>query len=248
MLKKQLFYLTLVCFSCTTNIKDADEIINKSIEVSGGEFIAHSIIQFDFRDKHYKAKREDGIYQFERMFKDSIGTVHDVLNNNGFKRLVDSQRIEISNVKEKAYTSSVNSVHYFSVLPFGLHDKAVNKSYVGNIEIKGKLYLKIHVSFNEEGGGEDFDDKFIYWVNAQNYKVDYLAYSYSENSGKGFRFREAYNERYIKGIRFVDYKNFKPQEENIVFENMDNLYLNNKLELLSVIELKNINVDSLAIQ
>ena len=36
-------------------------------------------------------------------------------------------------------------------------------------------------------------------------------YSYIESDGIGLRFREAFNERYINGIRFVDYNNYKPK-------------------------------------
>ena len=60
-----------------------------------------------------------------------------------------------------SYSASVNSVHYFAVLPYGLDGKAVNKTYVNKVDIKGKSYHKIKVTFNEEGGGEDFEDVFM---------------------------------------------------------------------------------------
>ena len=56
------------------------------------------------------------------------------------------------------------------------------------------------------------------------------------------RFREAYNERFIEGIRFVDYSNYKPMEEVSIYE-IDKLYVDNRLELLSRIELQNIQVN-----
>lgn len=134
-------------------------------------------------------------------------------------------------------------MHYFSVLPYGLNDKAVNKTYLGKTKIKGKDYHKIKITFNEDGGGEDFDDVFIYWIDIQTFKVDYLAYSYSESNGMGLRFREAYNERFIDSIRFVDYNNYKPKYKVLVIEDLDIHFERGALELLSKIELKKLFVE-----
>lgn len=230
--------------SCKQELKpDAVVVVNKSIEASGGKHIGNSTISFDFRAKQYKAIRSLNTFQYERVFKDSLGIVKDVLDNNGFTRFIDNTVFEVSEEKARAYSNSVNSVHYFSVLPYGLNDQAVNKTYLGKNRIKGKMYYKIRVTFNEAGGGEDFEDVFVYWVNKYSFKVDYLAYSYGEFDGVGFRFREAYNERYIGGIRFVDYNNFKPKLANVKLENLDVLFDNEELMLLSKIELENIKVN-----
>ena len=237
-----LFIFISLAFSCNEAIEDANSIINKSIEVSGGELFKRSNISFDFRDKHYKAIRYDGKFRYERVFKDSLGVIKDVLSNKGFERYMNSKPVNVMDSMVPRYTASVNSVHYFSVLPFSLNDKAVNKTYLNQVEIKGKDYFKIKVTFNQDGGGEDYDDEFIYWINAENYKTDYLAYSYNEKDGKGFRFREAYNERYVNGIRFVDYNNYKPKSSLAVLDNLDVLYKKGDLVLLSKIDLKNISV------
>ncbi|SFZ94399.1 hypothetical protein SAMN05428642_104158 [Flaviramulus basaltis] len=243
-MKKIIFSFTflILVLGCKQELQNANEIIDKSIEVSGGELFKKSTIDFNFRDKHYKAIREKGKFQFEREFKDSLGIVKDVLNNKGFMRFVNNFPMAVRDSMAAKYTASVNSVHYFSVLPFGLNDAAVNKTYLGKVEIKGGNYYKIKVTFNQKGGGEDFEDVFVYWVDNKTYKVVYLAYSYNEKEGKGFRFREAYNERYINGIRFVDYNNYKPKVNDVILENIDVLFEKDELELLSKIELENISV------
>ncbi len=140
------------------------------------------------------------------------------------------------------YSSSVNSVHYFSVLPYGLNAAAVNKEYLKKVEIKGRTYHKIKVTFNKENGGEDFEDVFVYWFDTEDYKVGYLAYSYNESDGLGLRFREAYNERYIDGVRFVDYNNYKPKKNTISVIDLDSLFEADRLKLLSKIELEHVKV------
>tara|TARA_R110001583_G_scaffold192044_1_gene358141 strand:+ start:436 stop:1182 length:747 start_codon:yes stop_codon:yes gene_type:complete len=240
-----LFLLITSIFSCKNELKDADIIVRKSIEVSGGDIISSSTIDFDFRDKHYKANRDAGLYKFERVFSVPNGNIKDILSNNGFKRFFNDEQRIIQDSMIPKYSASVNSVHYFSVLPYGLEGKAVNKSLLGKSKVKGEAYYKIKVTFNEDGGGEDFEDVFIYWINTETFKADYLAYSYEENHGLGLRFREAYNERYIKGIRFVDYNNYKPKGDNAVLETLDMQFENGKLELLSKIELENVLVTML---
>ena len=141
------------------------------------------------------------------------------------------------------YSASVNSVHYFSVLPYGLNDKAVNKKLIGEERIKGKDYYKIEVTFSQKGGGEDFEDVFIYWINKASFKPDYLAYSYNEDDGKGMRFREAYNERYVNDLRFVDYNNYKSEDKKFYLIDLAKAFNNNSLKLLSKIELQNVEVD-----
>lgn len=226
----------------------AQNVVDKAINRVGGEQFKASEIEFDFRDRRYKALRNGWKFQYERIWKDSLDEVKDVLSNTGFQRFVNDSLVSVPDSMAVKYTSSVNAVHYFSILPYGLNDKAVNKYNLGTVEIKGKPYYKIKVTFNEEGGGEDFEDVFVYWINTKTFEVDYLSYSYEEdNNDIGLRFREAYNRRTINGLMFADYNNYKSQDELANVENMDSLFLDNKLQLLSKIELENIKVSLLPI-
>ncbi|WP_242157597.1 DUF6503 family protein [Aestuariivivens sediminis] len=238
-----LFFITMV-FACSDhNFPEADAIINKSIEVSGGKRFEHSTIDFDFRDRHYKAIRDKGYFLLTRTTLVGSDTIVDALNSkDDFIRYRNQKKIQLHDTMAVKYKSSVNAVHYFSVLPYRLNDDAVNKTYIGKTKINDKEYHKIKVTFNAEGGGEDFEDVFVYWINADTFKADYIAYSYAESDGIGYRFREAYNERYINGIRFVDYNNYKPKGSNIDLMAMDRLFEQKALHLLSKVELININV------
>lgn len=227
-------------FGCKPETKKeltAQEIIDKAIIASGSDKVANSEITFQFRDKNYKAVRNNGVFQLERSF-DSI---KDVLSNNGFQRFINTNVVEVEDSMKTRYANAVNSVHYFSVLPFGLNDKAVNKALLPSVKIKGKEYYKIQITFNQEGGGEDFDDVFIYWISKENFFVDYLAYSYHTNGG-GMRFRELSEQCIKSGVRFVDYTNYKPLSKDISLENIDKAYEENKLKKVSEIILRNIEV------
>lgn len=234
-----------VLFSCKQSNAPkftAQQIVDKSIVVSGGEHYKTSNISFDFRDRKYVLERIDGKKVLKRIQKKDSLDLLDIKSAVGFERYVNGKLAQIPDTLANSYANSVNGVHYFAYLPYGLNDPAVNKEYLGQISIKDRKYHKIKVTFNQENGGEDFEDIFIYWFNADSYKPDYLAYEFYSDGG-GLRFREAYNERMVNGIRFVDYKNFRPKADNQSIYQIDSLYLKGELKLLSKIELKNILVN-----
>ena len=244
--------ITFLFLNCKNETSKAEvktmtalEIVNKSIEVAGGKVFnsTAAIIKFDFRDIQYKSTySSQGKVLRRQMFKNN-DTILDFLKGEQFQRYINEKPVFVEDSMALKYSASVNSVHYFSVLPYGLNDKAVNKKLVGEEQIKEKEYYKIEVTFNQEGGGEDFEDIFIYWINKADFKTDYLAYSYNEDDGKGMRFREAYNERYVNDLRFVDYNNYKSEDQSIQLTALGKAFNDNNLKLLSKIELENVAVD-----
>ena len=233
---------------CLLNCKEpksesltAQQIVAKSIEDSGGLKYKDHNTSFVFRNKSYASEMIDGKKILKRITSlDSVSIV-DVKSNSGFQRFINDTLVSLPDSIANRYANSVNSVHYFARLPFGLNDLAVNKTLLREESIKGKSYFKVKVTFDQAGGGDDFDDTYIYWFDKQSFKVDYLAYDFHVNGG-GQRFREAYNERYVSGIRFVDYSNFKPVSKESDLLEIGKNFEKGTLELLSKIELKDIRV------
>ncbi|TVZ50935.1 DUF6503 family protein [Dokdonia sp. Hel_I_53] len=237
-----LFCILLLLQSCTKESFTAQDIVDKAIVAAGGDIISNSKIHFKFRDYYYTATRANGIRTLERCTDKECLVQQDIIKKDGkFVRFRESVPLNIPDSTLKSYSNSINSVHYFSVLPYGLNDPAVQKTLISPSIIKGEPYYRIKVTFSQEGGGVDFEDEYMYWIHKHTYHVDYLAYNYQVNEG-GTRFREAYNERFFNGIRFVDYNNFKPKTQYPPLESLDSLFESKKLDLLSKIELKNITV------
>ena len=237
-----LFSLILM-FSCneTNEPLSAQMIIDKAIESSCNGNCDNANINFTFRDKRYVSNRNGGAYRYERISSDSTGVTEDILTNAGFTRQKNNIVIAVPDTMVTKYSNSINSVIYFAQLPFGLNAAAVKKELLGEAQIKGEDYYKIHVSFEEEGGGTDFEDIFVYWIHIKKFTVDYLAYSY-EVDGGGIRFREAYNSRVVNGIRFADYNNYKPETLDVPLADLDDLFEKGALKLLSKIETESIGV------
>lgn len=245
---RYLFYLSLILvFSCGSKSESktltADTIVNKAIEVSGGSKYGNSKVSFNFRNVAYLADRNNGQFTLARITVEDQDSIMDFISNDGFARFINDEFTEIPDSMALKYSASVNAVHYFSILPYGLQDDAVIKTLLGNEVIQGKNYHVIQVKFNQDGGGEDYEDVFVYWIEDQNYKVDYIAYSYNEDDGVGKRFRVAKNERYIEGLRFVDYDNYKPNNLAIPLERLAKSFEENQLEIVSKIDLENIRVN-----
>ncbi|WP_422348202.1 DUF6503 family protein [Flagellimonas sp.] len=236
-----ILVLTLSCKQQSKTQMTAQEIVDKSIEVSGGLLYKTHGSSFKFRGRKYSSRMENGKKVLERItYLDSV-IVKDVKTNSNLKRYFNDSLVSLPDTLAFKYANSVNSVHYFSRLPYGLNDRAVNKELLGIEAIKGVPYFKLKVTFEQEGGGKDFDDTYIYWFNTETFKVDYLAYDYHTDGG-GQRFREAYNERFVEGIRFVDYNNFKPKTKGTPLLEIGKMFEEGGLELLSKIELTDIEV------
>lgn len=219
----------------------AQEIIDKSLEYAKLNELNEATVSFNFRKNKYSATRNKGIFELIRTIQNDSTMIKDVLFNDGFKRFINDSLVSLSEKDKNRFSNSVNSVHYFSILPLGLNDQAVYKELLNSVTIKGKEYYKIKVTFSEVGGGDDFDDVFIYWFAKDNFQLDYLAYKYHTNGG-GVRFRDIKEEKIINGIRFVDYNNYKPLDTEIDFFTIDKLYEEGKLKKLSEVVLNNINV------
>lgn len=228
--------------SCDNTLTDAQEIIDRAIAAAGGNRYTHSTIAFDFRNRHYIARREGGRFSYERIFDDTAGTVHDFVTNEGFRREINGRAVEVPDSLAARYAASTNSVLYFALLPYGLNDASVKKQLLGTVTWDGKEYYHVEVTFMADGGGEDFEDVYHYWISRDDFSIGYLAYSFSERDETSFRFRQAYHQRTVNGITFYDYRNFKPSAPDQLLPEAGRLFQEGKLEQLSVIELTQIRV------
>ncbi len=234
------FLMLLLMCACSGN-SDPQKIIDQSIEKYGGTRYKYSYIEFDFRDKQYIIHRNEANFTYIRVFKDSVGDVRDILTNNSFNREINGERVILTDQERISYQASLNSVIYFALLPFPLNDPAVQKRYFGKSKINGESYHEIEVTFKEEQGGKDFEDRFIYWIHQQNKSLDYFAYEFHTGDG-GTRFRQASKIREVNGIRFADYVNFTSDSIQSNIEDYDELFMTGGLEKLSEINLENIKV------
>lgn len=236
--------LVLSCNQTTENKqKDpAQYAVDQSIAFHNLTGLKNASYSFDFREMHYTYEKNQGLYKYTRTQTDSLGQeVIDILTNDGLTRTIDGKLIDITDEKRTAYTESVNSVIYFFHLPYGLNDAAVVKQYNGLKKIKNKQYHEVEVTFQQDGGGTDYTDVFLYWFDEIDFSMDYISYLYHTDGG-GIRFREAIQPRSINDALIQDYINYKPEDESIDIHVIVDLYNQEKLRELSRIINENVEI------
>jgi len=186
----------LIAFACSTpepKEYDPQVLVDQAIFAHGAN-LSGKKVSFDFRDRTYTLRRGKGSYTYIRAWQDdSLGFVQDILiNSRDFTRFQDGDSV-------------------------ALDDELSIKKYVGEFEIKDETYLGVQVTFNEDGGGEDHEDVFLYWIHKEFSTIDYLAYSY------------------LRGFLVQDYINFKA-EKGTPLKDLPDLFNQGKLEELSRIE------------
>ncbi len=241
-----LAILILFIVGCNnSNSTDPNVIVDRAIKAHGLDGLVGKSVEFDFRDRHYKTERYSDKFVYYRSWEDSLGLVIDKLvNSSEFSRKLNDSTVEVNAEWSQRYGNSVNSVLYFFQLPFGLNDPAVNKTYIGESSINQEPYQIVKVTFQQENGGEDFQDEYFYWIHKEKYTVDFLAYNYITDGG-GVRFRQAINRRDVNGLIFQDYVNYKPLSKDTPLDSLDNLFENGELKKLSLILSENIEVSNL---
>ncbi|MDO6737938.1 DUF6503 family protein [Wenyingzhuangia sp. 2_MG-2023] len=224
-----------------TNQKTANkatQIITEAIQKHGGDLYKKASYRFNFRGKEYSFTNNNDEYKYTVKSTSENQQTLDILENGEFSRQKNQELVTINTDESAKKGSALNSVIYFALLPYKLNDMAVNKLYKGAVTIHNQTYDAIQVTFNEEGGGEDHQDVFYYWINQTTKTMDFLAYKYEVNGG-GIRFRSAYNPRNVEGILFQNYINYKAPK-NTSMDVLPELFEKGQLEEVSKIEIDNI--------
>jgi hypothetical protein len=232
-----LLISTIILVSCVSKEPDARSIMNKAMKAHGTHVAAQGILSFDFRGINYSVERDKGTYTYERHLMIGTETIVDRLDNDGFYRFSNGIKLQLADSMATRYKASLNSVIYFAQLPYSLDGDAIDLRYLSQDTVKGKAYHEIEVTFKEEGGGEDHEDVFVYWINVKDSRIDYLAYSYCEEEC-GYRFRESENRRNFNGVILQDYNNYKSKKGDPDLSKMDDLFEEGKLLKLSDVDSK----------
>ncbi|MCW2119297.1 DUF6503 family protein [Flavobacterium sp. 7A] len=219
-------------------LSKGDSIVNSAIMAHGGKLFDKADFSFNFREKIYRFENDGTQYSYSSESQKGDSLVKDIMTSGKFDRTINNKLQTLSKEEADRYSEALNSVIYFATLPYKLQDASVHKKYIEQKTIKSKKYDVIQVTFGQEGGGKDFDDEYMYWINKNTHKIDYLAYNYHVNEG-GVRFRAAFNTRVIDGITFQDYINYEAPVGTDL-KDLSSLYEQEKLKKLSNILTENV--------
>ncbi|MEX2527520.1 MAG: DUF6503 family protein [Gemmatimonadota bacterium] len=222
----------------------AREVIAEAIQAHGGDIFESGTFRFHFRGADFRVIREDGYFYQERVREVEGATITEAMTNSGTFRWVNGASVELGPDAERSLETAVNSVVYFAFLPYRLEDPAARPLHLGERELEGTSYDLVEVTFHQEGGGRDHDDRFLYWFHGADRTLDFLAYYYHTGES-GSRFRKAIQRRTVDGMVVQDYENYsgEMQGEGLgmqELERYDDLYREGALELVSEVILEGV--------
>lgn len=207
-------------------------------------------VTFGFRGRRFRLDRPGGGFSYARSYRDSLGRqVQEVLTSDTLRRRVDGRPAPLTGAERQTVRTAVNSVAYFALLPFPLADPAVQPRYAGADTVRGVPYHRVEVTFRKQGGGRDWQDRFLYWFDQRDFSMDYLAYAYGLGSSEetGTRFREAFNVRRREGVRLADYRNYTTDSlPPSALERYSRLFEADSLRLVSTVALDTPSVQRLS--
>lgn len=224
----------------------ASAVIDSARAAHEAPVLERAVVTFAFRGDHYRIRQDEGRFHYRRTYTDSQDrTVTEGLTNEDTYRVVEGDTVDLSASERDALHTTVNSVTYFALLPEPLGDPAVQPTYSGRDTIDGVPYHRVKVTFRQEGGGQDWEDEFMYWFRTDTYAMDYLAYAFGlgPDEETGTRFREAYNVRRRNGVRFADYYNYTVDTLSADrLAHYPDLMARDALELVSRVEIDSVQV------
>jgi hypothetical protein len=199
-------------------------------------------ISWGFREIPFEVTRDNGVFRYQRTIADSLGqTIVEVMENEGSWIEVNGDRQDLDSRSRTQLETAVNSVVYFGFLPFRLDDSVVQLADLGTVEVDGEPYQKVEVTFPQEGGGPDWEDRFIYWFHQGDRTLDYLAYREAAEV-ETTRFRRAVNRRMVGDLMVQDYENYTGDPDVGNVADYDRLFEEGALRLVSMVEFDNLAV------
>ena len=188
-------------------------LLERAREAHGSAALDRAEVRFSFRGTPFVLHRDGGAFRYARTTTDSLSrTVEEVVDNDGAHRFADGAEVALDADEAAALATAVNSVAYFALLPAPLADAAVRARSLGPGAVGGEPFDRVGVTFARDGGGEDWDDRYVYWLRPDG-RIAYYAYSYepdpadTSRTETGTRFRALLDERRVGGVLFQDWRN-----------------------------------------
>ncbi|MFN3597450.1 MAG: DUF6503 family protein [Rubricoccaceae bacterium] len=193
---------------------DARRVVQQARAAHGVDALEGATLAFTFRETPF-ALRAGRRFAYTRTRTDSAGRrIEETVDRAGAHRRVEGRAVPLTPDEQTRLTVAIGSVAYFALLPAPLADPAVRVRSLGPDTLRGQPYARVEVRFAEDGGGADWQDRYVYWIHATRHTVDYLAYTYAVAPGAdgphdtGTRFREAFGARDVGGFRVQNYRNY----------------------------------------
>lgn len=231
--------LIVVFVSCKTETQqtvttpDAKQLLDVAVEKAGGDLFYNAEITFRHQGIAYKSHRTDAVFSLQRFLPDTLRTV-DLLSNGGMVRLQNSEQVPLDSVQTKNYGAAIEKIHFLATAPFGYLNKTDSLDYMGEVVLADKGYHKV---FQQRENGETL----VYWLATENLEMHYLAHRLQTDRMQ-LRFLEVIQPTTIEGIRFKNYRAYRPKDAQTALTDLDQAFEAAAMHRLSDVVFQNIAV------
>lgn len=234
--------IILLLFSCNNEQSlSGEDLLNRAIEVSGGDSFFHSTISFDAQGMRYTMERDGNIANFtsERQVDT---TYYKATYRNGYQQyFVNGVEQEESFSSRKFISSRLEGFLYLTSIPHVFNQTAVIVNRKEDVVIRNKTYQVLHITFTKLPEDDPGNEFYLYIDPVSGY-VEFRAEKL-DLDGETNLLKKAYNPRIIEGIRFVDYKVFTTRDTTMLLSDYYKAYDIPNLIPIGDIEYTNIEVE-----
>ena len=228
---------------------DRLDIVDRAIEHHGGELFEHSRVRLTVasRSGSFDVDSTTDGDRFEYVIRASAGDdQREYRRDNAALEVTESgESMDMDEREQVRAESYVNQRMYFLFLPYKLNDPGTFKEDQGLEEWNGRQLHRVRVTF-EPDSSAGADSAYIYWFDPETARLEQFAYDYS--AGTGLRFRTLRNYRRIGGLLFYDADNYglNTPDGGLTVDDITPAYVEEELPLVSRVELRDVDVESLA--
>ncbi len=222
------------------------EIVDRAIEHHGGELFEQSRVKLTVasRSGSFDVDSMADGDRFEQRIRASNGADERLYrrDNTALEVTEGGRLMEMDETEHARAESYVNQRMYFLFLPYKLNDPGAWKEDQGLEEWNGRQLHRVRITF-APGTSDGADSAYVYWFDPETARLEQFAYDYEE--GTGLRFRILRNYRRIGGLLFYDADNYglNTRDGGLTVDDINPVYVEQELPLVSQIELRGIEVE-----
>ena len=242
---------TIGCAPQETTVADENgdglPILDKAIEFHGGALYEHSVTSLTISSLSgtfdIVARIDGGLFDYTVTGK--VGTDPQIerrvrLTNTTVQRWDDGVEVELDEQTAQQARNFVNARVFFPFLPHSLAGVDAFQEDLGLETWTGRSLHKVKVTFRA-GTSTDAGDSYIFWFDPESGRVEQFGYDFAG----GLRFRQATEFTRAGGMLFSDQENYAIDGERIPVDVLTPEYVDENMELLSVVKISNISVEPL---
>ena len=224
------------------SVPDVPLIVSKALSFHGEEMFQRSSISMTITSLsgsfEIYSTRDGG--NFEYTITDSRSNRRVTLSNTLVQEWHDGKQLTLDEEGERQARAFVDARVFFPLLPFTLRGDDVHFKDLGVENWHGKNLHKIKVFFTPETS-TDADDNYMFWFDPDTGRIEQFGYDFNG----GLRYRKAIGFIRAGNILFSNQENYGIDGGRVPVEMLSPSYVDEKMRLISSVELRNISVTPL---